>query len=555
MGDIEDPSSGLNNILQSSGAGSHMVDFNGGFGVVDQGFELEPVTCGNIISHSTSEPIFSASATNPLMMSSSPLVFNSQAQVSSSVEDKLNRNQVQFSENPSFFMPLSYPQLQEQQVYSQPQAKRLLCDTIGQGYQVPKGAVLDSGQELLARRQQLQLPMNTQHVHHQWQSLIEPPLKQQKVSSAGDDFATQELQQTIIEMIFKAAEHIEAGNPVNAQGILARLNHQLSPIGKPFQRAAFYMKEALQLLLHSNGQSLLAFSPISFIFKIGAYKSFSDISPVIQFANFTCNQALIEAVESFERIHIIDFDIGFGVQLASFMQELALRNGGAPSLKVTAIVSPSTCDEFELNFTRDHLKQYAKEINISFELNVMSIESLNSTSWPLPSRFPDSEAIAVNLPVSCFSNYPPSFPVALRFVKQLMPKIVVTLDRSCDRIDVPFPHSLIHALQSYSALLESLDAVNVNLDVLQKIERHFVQPAIEKIILGRHQCRGKFAPWRSLLLSSGFSPFSFSNSTEAQAECLVQRAAVRGFQVDRKHSSLTLCWQRKELISISTWRC
>ncbi|XP_028754126.1 scarecrow-like protein 22 [Neltuma alba] len=554
MGDIEDPSSGLNNILQSSGVGSQMVDFNGGFGVVDQGFELEPVTCGSMMSHNTTEPIFSASGTNPLMMSSSPMGFNSQPQVISTVEDKLNRNQVQFSENPSFFMPLTYPQLQDQQVFSQPQAKRLLCDTIGQGYQVPKGPLLDSGQELFARRQQLQLPANPQHVH-QWQSLLEPPVKQQKVSSAGDDFTTQQLQQTIIDLIFKAAEHIEAGNPVNAQGILARLNHQLSPIGKPFQRAAFYMKEALELLLHSNGQSLLAFSPIGFIFKIGAYKSFSEISPVLQFANFTCNQALIEAVERFDRIHIIDFDIGFGVQWASFMQELALRNGGAPSLKVTAIVSPSTCDEIELSFTRESLKQYAKEINISFELNVMNIESLNSASWSLPGRFSDTEAIAVNLPVSCFSNYPSSLPLALCFVKQLMPKIVVTLDRNCDRIDVPFPHNLIHALQSYSALLESLDAVNVNLDVLQKIERHFVQPAIQKIILGRRHGREKLPPWKNMLLSSGFSPFSFSNSTEAQAECLVQRAPVRGFQVDRKHSSLTLCWQRKELVSISTWRC
>ncbi|KAF7825333.1 scarecrow-like protein 6 [Senna tora] len=557
MGDIEDPSSGLNNLLQTS-VGTQMVDFNGGFGVVDQGFELEPVTCGggNIVSN-IAEPIFSASASNPLMvsMSTSPLMFNSQQQqqVISIVDDKINRNQVHFSENPSFFMPLTYPELQqEQQVSPQPQAKRLLCDTIGQNYHVPKSPFLDSGQELFTRRQHLQLPSHPQHLQ-QWQSFIEPPAKQPKVSSTtGNDLATHQLQQTIIDHIFKAAELIEAGNQVHAHGILARLNHQLSPIGKPFQRAAFYMKEALQLLLHSDAQSLLAFSPISFIFKIGAYKSFSEISPVLQFANFTCNQALIEAVERFDQIHIIDFDIGFGVQWASFMQELALRNGGAPSLKVTAVVSPSTCDEIELSFTRESLKQYAKEINMSFELNVMSIESLNSS---LPGLSPDTEAIAVNLPVSCFSNHPSSFSSALRFVKQLMPKIVVTLDRNCDRIDVPFPHNLIHALQSYSALLESLDAVNVNLDVLQKIERHFVQPAIEKIILGRHHSREKLPPWKNLFLSAGFSPFSFSNSTEAQAECLVQRAPVRGFQVERKHSSLALCWQRKELVSVSTWRC
>ncbi|KAJ1383684.1 hypothetical protein SESBI_43153 [Sesbania bispinosa] len=580
MGDVEDPSAGLSKLLQSTtGCGSQNVDFNGDFGVVDQGLNMEtnidpsvpgnypafPFIAENIDGHNVksgsvtvSESIFSAPGNNPL-----PGVYNSQQQQEFGVVDEkpqvinpqflLNQNQVHFSENPSFFVPLPYPQMQEQQVFSQHQAKRPLFDTSGLNYQVPRSPLLDSGQEVFARRQQTQLPLFPHHLQQQ-QSLVVPSAKQQKVNSSGDD-ASHQLQQSIFDQLYKIAEMIEAGNQVHAQGILARLNQQLSPIGKPFQRAAFYMKEALQLMLHSNIHNFLAFSPISFIFKIGAYKSFSEISPVLQFANFTSNQALIEALERFDRIHIVDFDIGFGVQWSSFMQELALRSNGTPSLKVTAVVSPSTCNEIELNFTRENLIQYAKDINMSFELNVLNIESLNSPSCPLTGHFFDNEAIAVNMPVSCFTNYPSLFPLVLHFVKQLRPKIVVTLDRNCDRIDVPLSTNVVHVLQSYSALLESLDAVNVNLDVLQKIERHFIQPAIKKIIMGHHHSQDKLPPWRTLFLQSGFSPFTFSNFTEAQAECLVQRAPVRGFQVERKPSSLVLCWQRKELISVSTWRC
>ncbi|KAK7260155.1 hypothetical protein RIF29_25963 [Crotalaria pallida] len=586
MGDVEDPSAGLSKLFQTSGCGSQNVDFNGGFGVVDQGLNMvsiiDPYVAGNYPgfpfiaenidgnnaktgSVSVSESI-SVCGSNPSLVSSSPGVFNSQQQqqqqqVIGVVDEKpqlinpqllLNQNQVQFSENPSFFVPLTYPQMQEQQVFSQYQAKCPLSDAVGHNYQVPRLPLLDCGQELLARRQQTQLPLFPHHLQ-QLQSLAVPSAKQQKVSSTGDD-ASNQLQQSIFDQLYKTAELIEAGNPVLAQGILARLNHQLSPVGKPFQRATFYMKEALQLLLNSNIRNFFAFSPISFIFKIGAYKSFSEISPVLQFANFTCNQALLEALERFDRIHIIDFDIGFGEQWSSFMQELALRNSGAPSFKITAVVSPSTCDNVELNFIRENLNQYAKEINMSFELNVLSIESLNSPS-PLASQFFDNEAIAVNMPFSCFTNYPSLFPSVLRFVKQLRPKVVVTLDRNCDRIDVPFSTNVVHALQCYSALLESLDAVNVSSDVLQIIERHFIQPAIKKIVLGHHHSQEKLPPWRNLFLQTGFSPFTFSNFTEAQAECLVQRAPVRGFQVERRHSSLVLCWQRKELISVSTWRC
>ncbi|ESW06747.1 hypothetical protein PHAVU_010G072900 [Phaseolus vulgaris] len=589
MGDVEDPSAGLSKLLQSTACGSQSIDFNAGFGVVDQGLNMVsggidpsgnypagfPFIAENIDGHNgkpgsvagqVSESVV-FSANNPLMVSSSvsPGVFTSQQQHEFGVVDEkpqvinpqfmLNQNQVQFSENPSFFVPLMYPQVQEQQVFPQHQAKRPLFESIGHNYQAPRLPLLDSGQEVFGRRQQTQLPLFPHHMQQQQQqSIVMPSAKQQKVSSAGDD-ASHQLQQAIFDQLYKTAELIEAGNPVHAQGILARLNHQLSPIGKPFQRAAFYMKEALMSLLHSNAHNFMAFSPISFIFKIGAYKSFSEISPVLQFSNFTCNQALIEAVERCDRIHVIDFDIGFGVQWSSFMQEIALRSTAAPSLKVTAIVSPSTCDEVELNFTKENLMQYAKDINVSFEFSVLNIESLHSSSSPLVGQFFDNEAIAVNMPVSSFTNNPSLFPSALHFVKQLRPKVVVTLDRICDRIDVSLPTKAVHVLQCYSALLDSLDAVNVNLDVLQKIERHFIQPVMKKIILGHHHSQEKLPPWRNLLLQSGFSPSTFSNFTEAQAECLVQRAPVRGFHVERKPSSLVLCWQRKELISVSTWRC
>ncbi|KAK8487303.1 hypothetical protein V6N13_093426 [Hibiscus sabdariffa] len=376
-----------------------------------------------------------------------------------------------------------------------------------------------------------------------------------KPKTVSDELANQQLQQVIIDQLIQAAELIETGDPVLAQGILARLNHQLSPVGKPFIRAALYFKEALQLLLHLNATNTSTLSTYNMIFKIDAYKSFSEISPIVQFANFTCNQALVEVFEGCSRIHIIDFDIGYGGQWASLMQELVLRSGGAPSMKITAFDSPSNHDEVELGFTQENLKHFASEINMALDMEIVNLESLNSTSWPLSLHFAENEAIAVNLPIGSFSNYPSTLPLVLGFVKQLSPKIVVSSDRGCDRTDVPFPHHLVHALQSYSGLLESLDAVNMNPDALEKIERFFLQPSIEKVVLGRHQSPERRPPWRSLFMQSGFSPLTFSNFTESQAECLIQRSPIRGFHVEKRQSSLVLCWQRRELMAASAWRC
>ncbi|KAL4367325.1 hypothetical protein GQ457_05G000190 [Hibiscus cannabinus] len=566
MGDVDDPSVGLNKILQSGGSSQDM-DFNAGFGLVDQGFSFESITSGgNLVSYinpsvdmvsAPSNPAFTSSPHNLLPTSLPPGVL-AQQQPLEALDEKpqlfnsqmiMNQNLAQFTQNPAMFFPLSYGHLQEHNLLSPPPPKKLNSGSSGPNYQVPKSPFSAPGQELYLRRQQ----QSTQLLQQRPTTIGMTATSKPKL--VGDELANQQLQQAIIDQLIQAAELIESGDPVLAQGILARLNHQLSPVGKPFVRAAFYFKEALQLLLRLNATSTSALSTYNLIFKIGAYKSFSEISPIVQFANFTCNQALLEVFEGCSRVHIIDFDIGYGGQWASLMQELVLRNGGAPCMKITAFASPSNHDELELGFTQENLKHFASEINMALDIEIMNLESLNSCSWPLPLHFAENEAIAVNLPIGSFSNYPSTLPLVLGFVKQLSPKIVVSLDRGCDRTDVPFPHHIIHALQSYSDLLESLDAVNMNLDALEKIERFFLQPSIEKIVLGRHRSPERRPPWRSLFMQSGFSPLTFSNFTESQAECLIQRTPIRGFHVEKRQSSLVLCWQRRELMAASAWRC
>ncbi|KAK6120561.1 hypothetical protein DH2020_045692 [Rehmannia glutinosa] len=475
MGDVEDPAIGnLNKALQiGGGSAAPEFDFSGGFGVVDQGIagdQFGSNLMSSIYSNNRSSAEKADLGSNPIYsafdssLELKPPIFNPQLLI--------NQHQAQHTQNPSFFLPFSYAQLQEQSVFVPPPAKK-------PNYGGPISI-----------------------------SSLSPAKANRPETGGGDELGhIHQQQQTIIDQLYNVAELVQTGNLVLAQGILARLNQQLSPIGKPFHRAAFYCKEALQLLLHTNNNndvnpSTAFSSPFSLIFKIGAYKSFSEISPLVEFTNFTCNQALLEVFEGFDRIHIVDFDIGYGGQWASLMQELALRSGGAPLLKITAVASQSTHDQLELSLTRENLIQFASEINIEFEFEVMGIDSLNSNSWSFL-FVSENEAVAVNLPIGCLANYQLSVAFVLRFVKQMSPRIVVSVDRGCDRTDLPFANHVIHALQSYSNLLESLDAVNVNLDALQKIER----------------------------------------------------TPVQGFQVEKRQSSLVLCWQRKELVSASVWRC
>ncbi|XP_065859313.1 scarecrow-like protein 6 [Euphorbia lathyris] len=540
MGDTdvdEDPSLGFNKFLQNA---SQDMEFNPGFGVVDHGFAFENINvdAGNSSDFARIGSVFNQTPNfSSPEMEEKPQIFNPQMIINQ------NQAQAQFSQNPSMFLPLSYAQLQDHQhLLSPPPTKRLNSGSI-KAHTFPESRPLP-----------LPLPLPPPAEFFLLQNQLQMQRQQQKIMTQTDEPA-QQLQQSVIHPICQAAELIGTGNPALAQAILARLNHQLSlSIGKPHIRAAYYFKEALQFLLHnpnSSSSSSSSVSPCNLIFKIAAFKSFSEISPILQFSNFTSNQALLEACDGFDRIHIIDFDIGYGGQWASLMQELGIKNSGSgsPSLKITAIASPNS-DELELGFTQQSLKLFANEINIDFEIEIIGLESLNSAAFSS-----EKEVIAVNLPISPFSTYPSSLPIVLRFIKQLSPKIVVSLDRSCDRTDLPFAHHVNHCIQSYSTLIESIEAVNMNFDALQKIERFMIQPGIEKIVLGRHQNPERTSPWRSLFLQCGFTQFQFSNFAEAQAECLVQRTPVRGFHVEKKQASLVLCWQRKEIVSVSAWRC
>ncbi|KAL0425818.1 UNVERIFIED_CONTAM: Scarecrow-like protein 6 [Sesamum radiatum] len=471
MGDVEDPAMGsLNKVLQIGGGAGGVsaaaeFEFSGGFGVGDQGFGGDQYGA-TFMPTVPSFPNNNRSSAEKIGLAPNPISSN----LSTNFKNEASHFQFTAANKPAassagsepvvFFFPLSYAQQQEQNLFMPPQAKRHnpggpVSGGLEPGSQISKGSFADTAeQELFMGRQQLHLqqqplPHQLHLLPHYMQQRPMGPGQKPKIGG-GDELGhchqqQQQQQQAIVDQLYKAAELVQTGNPVLAQGILARLNHQLSQLVSLSIICCKLLAIASPTNNNNVNPSTASSSPFSLIFKIGAYKSFSEISPLIQFANFTCNQALLEVLEGFDRIHIVDFDIGFGGQWASLMQELALRSGGAPSLKITALASPSTHDQLELGLTRENLIQFASEINIPFEFEAMSIDSLNSGSWSLPFHASENEAVAVNLPIGSLANCQLSVPLVLRFVKQLSPRIVVSVDRGCDRTDLPFANHIIHA--------------------------------------------------------------------------------------------------------------
>uniref|UniRef100_A0A0A9BU84 Uncharacterized protein n=1 Tax=Arundo donax TaxID=35708 RepID=A0A0A9BU84_ARUDO len=250
----------------------------------------------------------------------------------------------------------------------------------------------------------------------------------------------------------------------------------------------------------------------------------------------------------------MDFDLGVGGQWASFLQELAHRRctGGAalPFVKLTAFVSAASHHPLELRLTRDNISQFAADLGIPFEFNVVSVDAFSPTELISPTG---DEVVAVCLPVGC-SARSPSLLAILRLMKQLGPKIVVAIDHGGDRADLPFSQHFLNCFQSCMFLLDSLDAAGIDADSACKIEKFLIQPRIEDAVLGRCKVDKPMA-WRSVFAAAGFAPVPPSNLAEAQADCLLKWVQVRGFHVEKGGVGLTLYWQRGELVTVSAWRC
>lgn len=319
---------------------------------------------------------------------------------------------------------------------------------------------------------------------------------------------------------------------------MARLNYRLpaAPAAgntPPLLRSAFYFKEALRLALSTTpagGEAYYspappASTPYDVVLKLGAYKAFSEASPVLPFAHLTCVQAVLDELGDRGCVHVLDFDIGMGEQWASLMQELASssqrRTSAAAALKVTALVSPATHHPLELQLIHENLSNFAAELGVPFQFTFFSLDAVDPAELL---AIAGGDAIAVHLPVG----------------------------------ELPFATHLFQALQSCMFLLESLDAMGTDPDVASKIERFLIQPKIESCVTRRHRAvtaGDKMLPWRTMFASAGFVPVQISNFAEAQADSLLKKVPVRGFRVEKRGGSLLLHWQRAELVSVSAWRC
>ncbi|KAG8373709.1 hypothetical protein BUALT_Bualt11G0052900 [Buddleja alternifolia] len=356
-----------------------------------------------------------------------------------------------------------------------------------------------------------------------------------------------------VDELIRLAECFETNSVQLGHVILARLNQRLrSPTGKPLQRAAFYFKEALQSLLTGSTRATRA-SSSEIIQTIKAQKTFSSISPIPMFSSFTANQAVLEAMEGSMHVHVIDFDIGLGGHWASFMKDVADKADSHKSAPAVLRISAIVPEEYglESGLIRENLTQFARELNIRFDIEFILIRSFEYLSFKAM-KFRDGEKIAVLLSPAIFRHVGTGF---LNDLRRISPHVVVHVDIEGQMGfgTSSYRQIVIDGLEFYSTLMESLEAANFNGggEWMRRIETFVLYP---KIVEAVEAAGRRGAVWREALVAAGLRQVGLSQFSEFQAECLLRRVQVRGFHVVKRQAEMLLCWHDRPLVATSAWR-
>ncbi|XVF13878.1 hypothetical protein REPUB_Repub09cG0007000 [Reevesia pubescens] len=367
----------------------------------------------------------------------------------------------------------------------------------------------------------------------------------------------------LVHLLLACAEAVAKEDYLLARKYIHHLNRVVTPLGDSMQRVASCFTEALSARLAatittnpSTSSAPKPFSPFpsNSLEVLKIYQIVYQACPYVKFAHFTANQAIFEAFEAEERVHVIDLDILQGYQWPAFMQALAARPSGAPFLRITG-VGPSL--EY-IKETGTCLTELAHSLHIPFEFHPIG-EQLEDIKPHMFNRRV-GEALAVNavnrlhrVPGNCLGNL-------LAMIRDQAPNIVTLVEQEASHNGPYFLGRFLEALHFYSAIFDSLDATFPP-DSAQraKVEQYIFAPDIRNIVacegnerVARHE---RLEKWRKLMEGKGFKGVPLSANAVTQSKILLGLYSCDGYRLTEDKGCLLLGWQDRAILAASAWRC
>lgn len=362
----------------------------------------------------------------------------------------------------------------------------------------------------------------------------------------------------LLGLLLQCAECVAMDNLDDATDLLPEISELSSPFGSSPERVGAYFAHALQARVVSS--CLGTYSPLTTksltlsqsqkIFN--ALQSYNSICPLIKFSHFTANQAIFQALDGADCVHIIDLDIMQGLQWPGLFHILLSRSKKIRSMRITGFGSSSEL----LESTGRRLADFAMSLGLPFDFNPLEGKIGNIIDVSQLGVRP-GETIVVHWMHHCLYDITGSDLGTLRMLTLLRPKLITIVEQDLSH-GGSFLGRFVEALHYYSALFDALgDGLGAD-----SIERHTVEQQLfgceirNIVAVGGPKRTGevKVERWGEELKRVGFRPVSLSGNPATQASLLLGMFPWKGYTLVEENGCLKLGWKDLSLLTASAWQ-
>ncbi|KAM1799202.1 hypothetical protein ACFX11_033423 [Malus domestica] len=361
----------------------------------------------------------------------------------------------------------------------------------------------------------------------------------------------------LLTLLLQCAEAVSADNYDEATKMLLEISELSTPFGTSAQRVAAYFSEAMSARLVSSCLGIYASLPhssvpITYTQKmVSAFQVFNGISPFVKFSHFTANQAIQEAFEREDRVHIVDLDIMQGLQWPGLFHILASRPGGPPYVRLTGLGTSMEA----LEATGKRLSDFADKLGLPFEFFPVAekVGNLDPERLNISKR----EAVAVHWLQHSLYDITGSDSNTLWLLQRLAPKVVTVVEQDLSHAG-SFLGRFVEAIHYYSALFDSLGAsYSEESEERHVVEQQLLSREIRNVLAVGGPSRSgevKFHNWREKFQQSGFRGISLAGNAATQATLLLGMFPSDGYTLVEDNGTLKLGWKDLCLLTASAWR-
>lgn len=388
-----------------------------------------------------------------------------------------------------------------------------------------------------------------------------------------DDSLVMEDSSSLDDLLMASATAVEAGDMVNASAILEKIDSivldgitcgRYGAVGSSsFDHLACYFASSLRTGI---ARARTECHPLALASRLPAYQMLQELSPFIKFAHFTANQAILEATLDEGGVHVVDLNVGDGVQWSSLMSDL-VRHGGSKPFRLTALGSTTVTAT-----PGRWLSEFAESLGLPFRYDeVEDLHKLTEIICGGSSVIVSCDATGMSHTLAMDTSQ--TLPLLTGVIKVLQPKLVILIEDELSRLGRTPPPPLAggasfvelfsEAWCHFAAVQESLASCFSGAGYkarLRLVEEEILGPSIEGAITATWPPHGSMTGGTDAgpVASNGF-PGSGYRTCEISGFNIVQAKMLaglfsRGFGVlHDKKGRLALCWKDRPLTSVSVW--